>query len=101
VFDNVGRKIMTLAKIIGIIGVIAAVVFAIFLVIGLVSSDDEFWIIGLIGMGSGLVLFVSTWPLYAFGQITEDVRAIRNREYAKASAPAAVSVSAPAELPDL
>ena len=43
---------------------------------------------GLIGMVSCLLAAVGTWPLYAFGQITSDIRAMRNRNHAENPSPA-------------
>lgn len=79
-FDNVGRKIMTLAKVIGILGIVAMCVSAILFLVGL-FDDELLLILGAIGVGSGLVLLVSSWPIYAFGQITEDVRDLRQDVY--------------------
>ena len=39
-------------------------------------------------MVSCLLAAVGTWPLYAFGQITSDIRAMRNRDYAENPSPA-------------
>ena len=67
-YSNVGKKIKTLALITGLIGMLAVVVGLFLLLIG-----DDLLIVGPIIAGSGLVLWVSTWPLYAFGQITDDI----------------------------
>ena len=67
---------------------------------------------GLIIMASALILAVGTWPLYAFGQITADLHAIR-KEGVHASGAAEVpavgsaasgtgtSADNPDELPEL
>ena len=71
-YSNVGKKIKTLALITGIIGILAVVV-GLFLLLTGFGGEDDLLIVGPIIAGSGLVLWVSTWPLYAFGQITDDV----------------------------
>ena len=71
-YSNVGKKIKMLALITGIIGMLAVIVGLILLLVGC-GGEDDLLIVGPIVAGSGLVLWVSTWPLYAFGQITEDV----------------------------
>lgn len=100
-YTNIAKKLMTLAKVIGIIGLIAAAVFAIILVIGLIDGDDEFWIMGLIGVGGGIVLWISSWPLYAFGQITDDVHAIRHAPKPQPTEKISTATNYDVELPDL
>lgn len=71
-YSNVGKKIMTLAKVLGwvflIAGIITAIVF--------MSFGWKFFIViaPLIG---GVLLYVSSWVLYGFGQLVEDVSAMR------------------------
>lgn len=88
-YQNIGKKIQTLAKIIGwlllIAGAIACLVFLI--KSAEVSSDyryaerlkEEYNTYAIISLVSGFVGYISTWILYGFGQIVEDVRAIRER----------------------
>lgn len=71
-YDNVGKKIMTLAKVLGwvflIAGIITAIVF--------MSFGWKFFIVitPLIG---GAILYILTWFLYGFGQLVDDVSAMR------------------------
>ena len=52
--------------------------------------EKGFWT-GMIPLLTGAVLFAASWPLYGFGQLVEDVSALRQRTEhgaAKSSAPA-------------
>lgn len=71
-YDNVGKKIMTLAKVLGWIFLIAGIITAIVFM----SFGWKFFIViaSLIG---GVLLYVSSWFLYGFGQLVDDVSAMR------------------------
>ena len=117
-----GGKIQLVAKICGliylIVGLLGAVVMALSVVLlllqlfGLIPPYfSAAWLLlsGLIAVVSSLILAAGTWPLYAFGQITADVHAIRKEGVASVKAEgAAVPVSDrsadpanPDELPEL
>lgn len=70
-YDNIGSKLRTVAMVCGIIGVIGAG-------IGLLALLTGGGAIGLAAIVSGLLALISSWPLYAFGQITDDIHAMRN-----------------------
>lgn len=71
-YDNVGKKIMTLAKVLGWIFLIAGIITAIVFM----SFGWKFFIVitPLIG---GVLLYVSSWILYGFGKLVDDVSAMR------------------------
>ena len=71
-YDNVGKKIMTLAKVLGWIFLIAGIITAIVFM----SFGWKFFIViaPLIG---GVLLYVSSWILYGFGQLVDDISAMR------------------------
>ena len=121
-YSDVGGKIQLVAKICGliylIVGLLGAVVMALSVVLlllqlfGLIPpyfSAASLLLSGLIAVVSALILAAGTWPLYAFGQITADVHAIRKEGVASGKAEgAAVPVSDrsadpanPDELPEL
>ena len=115
-YTDVGGKLQLLAKIsgffcllLGAVGVFLAALSVLLLVaqlVGLVPpqiSPMPLLIGGLGSVLSALLLAVGTWPLYAFGQITRDLHAIRE---GGASAPAAApepkrQPENPDELPEL
>lgn len=124
-YSDVGGSLQLLAKIcgvlyliMGILGVVAIVLGIIILLLqlfGLIPpSFDPLSLLmaGLAIIVSALILAVSTWPLYAFGQITADLHAIR-KEGVRASGAAEVpaegsaapgtgpSADNPDELPEL
>ena len=70
-YSNISKKIKMLALITGIIGMLAVIV-GLILLVGC-GGEDDLLIVGPVVAGSGLAVWVSTWSLYAFGQITEDV----------------------------
>ena len=72
---DIGEKIKRLAQLIFIIEAIGAVIAGIALLI------DAFILAGLLTLFLGpIVAFISTWAVYAFGQLVDDTRAIRMRE---------------------
>lgn len=71
-YDNVGKKIMTLAKVLGWVFLIAGLIIT----EGFVSEKREFLIV-IIPLISGILLFISSWFLYGFGQLVDDVSAMR------------------------
>ena len=94
-FLDIGGKIKSLAKIsawVGcIVGVVLTIVFAV--------EEMAVWVI-LLPLIYGIGSFASAWPLYGFGQLVEDVSALRQRseqDTAKTSAPA----KAFSDLPEL
>lgn len=85
-FDNVGGKIKTLAEVLGCIDLIAGFIIA----FAFWAGEKSFWT-GMIPLLAGAILFAAAWPLYGFGQLVEDVSALRQRAEqgaAKNSAPA-------------
>ena len=78
-YSNVGDKLCAIAKICGVIGVIAFIVGVVFVPLTIITGDDAFIILAAAFAGSGIGVLVSSWPLYAFGQVVRDVHAIRNK----------------------
>ncbi len=73
-YENIGSKIKNLAKWIFVIEAGAAVIAGLFLL-------EENVLAGLLALiGGPLVAWIGSWILYAFGQIAEDVHAMRNKE---------------------
>ena len=87
-YDKIGNKIQALAKVLGIINLACAIICT-FVSLGV----GEWWVF-LGGIGGGVVGYVGTWALYGFGQLVNDVHALRN---ARTGAPAP-SVN---EIPDI
>lgn len=94
-FDNVGGKIKTLAAVLGWIDLIAGLIIA----SACWAGEEGFWT-GMIPLLAGAILFAAAWPLYGFGQLVEDVSALRQH-----AEQGAAKYSAPAEtfgdLPEL
>lgn len=57
------------------IGIIAGVIC---LIMGFIE-DDELLLIGISVIVSGLVCYIGSWLLYAFGQITTDVHEMKEK----------------------
>ena len=76
-YSNIGNKVCAVAKVCGFIGVACTVIGLFCLVFWFSSSDDEFLVFGSFLSISGIVSLISSWPLYAFGQITNDIHAMR------------------------
>lgn len=92
-YDNIGSKLRTVAMVCGIIGVIGAG-------IGFLALIAGGGAVGFAAIVSGLLALISSWPLYAFGQITDDIHAMRENAAAPSS-PAAATFVAVDELPEL
>ena len=112
-YTGVGGKLQLLAKIggalclvLGILGVVLILLGVLVLLlqlVGLIPSGFEptsLMLGGLIGVVSALLLAVSTWPLYAFGQITADLHAIRKGGISAAAPESAAQPAASRENPD-
>ena len=73
-YGNIGTKIKNWAKWLFILEAISAIIGGIFL------WGNEEILYGLLCMIAGpIVAFVSTWLLYAFGEITEDISLMRQK----------------------
>ena len=82
-YENIGGKIKNWAKWIFIVEAIGAIIFGICILIGEIDvlGPDSFAFSGLFVMIFGpIVAWVGSWILYAFGELVEDVHAIRNKE---------------------
>lgn len=90
-YSEVGKKIMALAKVCGWIVLISCAL--IWLVI-LGNGDPYDNTLAWVALGVGVIYFISSWPLYGFGQLIDDVHAMRERS----SEPVATPND---ELPDL
>lgn len=91
-YSNIGGKLRALAGILGSIGIIAIGIGLIMIFIYFGNSRSHTLVPGLILGVVGLIEVISTWPLYAFGQLVEDVHAIKNGSHATLQSD---------ELPDL
>ena len=76
-YENIGGKIKNWAKWIFIVEAIGAVMAG----ITLIATDDDLILAGLLTLFCGpIVAYVGSWILYAFGELVEDVHAIRDKE---------------------
>ena len=77
-YDNIGGKIKGLAKTMFIVEAIGAVIMGIVLL----ATDDDLIFAGLLTLFCGpIIAWVSSWVLYAFGELVEDIHAMRNKHY--------------------
>lgn len=76
-YDNIGGKIKGLAKAMFIVEAFGAVIAG----IALLATDDDLILAGLLTLFCGpIIAWVGSWILYAFGELVEDVHAMRNNE---------------------
>lgn len=76
-FENVGKKIMALAKINGVAWLILGImVWSVYLTNDYSQDNTIGWIALLVGVSG----FLTSWPLYGFGQMVDDVNAMRRVE---------------------
>ncbi len=73
-YDNIGGKIKGLAKALCIIDAILCIVLGIVLI----ATDESLVIYGIVVLLCGPILaFISSWALYAFGELVADMHAVR------------------------
>lgn len=87
-YKNVGKKIMVLAQACGWICLIGGGIAA----ISFFGEDEP--VAGWISLAVAAIGFISSWPLYGFGQMVDDVNAIRGQASGASAQPAD-------ELPEL
>ena len=76
-YENIGGKIISWAKWIFVIEAIGAVITGLVLLF----TDEDLILYGLLTLVCGpIVAYIGSWILYAFGELVEDVHAIRNKE---------------------
>lgn len=92
-YTKIGKKIQKLAEVCGILCLIVSA-FALLFALALVSNAAEIAISAFSVVISGVVGFIGSWPLYGFGQLVEDVSALRKRS----ESPAEIASD---ELPEL
>jgi hypothetical protein len=76
-YKNIGDKVCKVAKFCGVLSVIFVLLGLLFVIIGINDYDDYLLFSGIATVAFGVVGVVASWPLYAFGQITNDIHAIR------------------------
>lgn len=79
-YNNVSKKIQKLGQIIGI-GLMVAGVIAFLILISLAGKNSRtlYTTWAFVSLGIGVVGWISSWFMYAFGQLVDDVRAIRGK----------------------
>ena len=77
-YENIGSKIKNWAKWMFIIEAIGAIITGFVLLIDW-GFEDGWWALFIIFFGP-IVALVGSWILYAFGELVEDVHAIRNKK---------------------
>ena len=76
-YENIGSKIKNWAKWIFIVEAIGAIITGVVLM----ATDEDLIVYGLLTLVCGpIIAWVGSWILYAFGELVEDIHAIRNKE---------------------
>lgn len=78
-YKNIGAKLRGLAKAIGVISAISLAASACMILYAM-SGEDWMIPIGIGCAGGSFLLLLSSWPIYAFGQITDDVHAMAEKK---------------------
>ena len=74
--SKVGKRIMVLATFLCWVGVIASLCQGV-LIIG--EDEDKILLGLLVAIGGSLLAWISTWCLYAYGKLVDDVQVIRRK----------------------
>ena len=81
-FDNIGGKIKTVAKVICWLGIIASVIMGIIMIkqaTGRYYNNDEMVIAGIATIiGGSLLSWIGSFFTYGFGQLIENSESIKN-----------------------
>lgn len=80
-FNNVGKKIMTLANVLAVLDIIGAIIIAI------AGASSAGFIGFVVGAVAGVFSVIMCWPLYAFGQLVDDVHAMKTNNPDKTNVP--------------
>lgn len=78
-FTDIGKKIMNLAKVACILGIIVSIIYGIILI----SNSNSYYDNGMTGAGFTVILvgslgsWLGSFVIYAFGQLTDDIHAMR------------------------
>jgi len=75
-YKNVGKKIMVLAQVLAWVLLIAGIIVGLVYLTNSYSGDD---LIGKVALAAGVASFVSSWFMYGFGQLVNDVNVIKNK----------------------
>jgi hypothetical protein len=78
-YSNVGEKICGIAKWTGKLALLDAAIGTVISVVTFLGGDEEWGLGGLLIAVGGITVLISTWPLYAFGKMSSDIRDIRNK----------------------
>ena len=74
-YQNIGSKIQAVAVATFVLGAIATIILGFVLL-----ADDATMVFGLLSLfGGPIVAWISSWFMFAFGQLVEDVREIAIR----------------------
>ena len=77
-YENIGGKIKSLAKWMFIVEEIGSIIFGFICL--LIWGFEAWWALLIIVFGP-VVAWVSSWILYAFGELVEDIHAMKNNYY--------------------
>lgn len=73
-YSNVGKKLCVLAQVCGILFISAGILFILAEALGGGSYNGILFVTGILTAPLGVI---SSWSLYAFGQLVDDLHAIR------------------------
>ena len=76
-YNNLDNKLQTLAKWTFVLGAIVSIIAGLILLINL-GFEDGWWALFVIILGP-IMAWISSWPLYALGQLIENTRGIRGQ----------------------
>lgn len=76
-YSNIGDKVCKVAIICGGIGIACTCIGILTTLIAFANGESDMLIVGPVAAVLGVICLISSWPLYAFGQVTNDVHAIR------------------------
>ena len=76
-YNNVGKRIQIIAKVIGWLLLIGGLITWFMFCLNNSYSRDDLW--GWLAFAFGIIGFVSSWFIYGFGQVVDDVHFLREK----------------------
>ncbi len=78
-YNNIGKNLKGIASIVGVIGMLICAIGVIVFFSEIGEGFEAAFYNALAFIISGAVILISSWPLYAFGDITENVDKMRRK----------------------
>ncbi len=77
IFEDVGNKLCKVARICAVLDIIAVIISIPCILWALIDGEEELFFGSIILIAVAIIGIIGTFPLYAFGQITNDIHSVK------------------------